>query len=291
MTENKTYTTKDYGTKEAASWCAGCWDFAILTSLKMAFADLQLPPENICLVAWIGCGSLMPYWVNTYWMCTLHGRAIPVAKWVKIANKDLTVVVNCGDWDWLWIWMWHFAHCFRRNLDITIMIENNWVYGLTKGQTSPTAKKWTFSSSTPFWSLEESVNWLAVALTMWVTFVARAFTGDQKWLAQILAEAIKHKWTALVEILQPCVTFNKVETYEFYLPRVENKILEAEKVIHTREEAYKLVTEVQEKIPVWIFYKEEVPTYEERCFQMEKWALVNHDISNVDVSEMLKRFS
>jgi len=229
-------------------------------------------------------------------MCTLHGRAIPVAKWVKMANKNLTVVVNCWDWDGLWIWIWHYVHNFRRNIDMTIMIDNNWVYWLTKWQTAPTAKKWTFSSSTPFWSIEKPVNWLALALEMWATFVARWFTWDQKWLTKILAEAIKHKWTAVIDILQPCVTFNKVETYDFYISKVEthcNASLQdnEKKSIYTKEEAHKALTEIQEKIPVWIFYKEELPTYEEQCFQMDKTSLVDQEIENINPVDMMKRYS
>lgn len=289
-----TYTTKDYSTKEMPTWCPWCGDFTILNSLKWAFTNLQIPPEKIVLVAWIWCWSLMPYWINTYWLCTLHWRAIPVAKWIKIANKELTVVVNLWDWDWLWIWVWHFAHCFRRNLDITIMIDNNWVYWLTKWQTAPTSKQWSITSSTPFWSLEVPVNWLALAITMWATFVARAFSWDQKWLTEIIIEAIKHKWTSVIDILQPCVSFNKVETYEFYIPRVnkeEDYLLNSNKnLIRSREEAYNIVTKVQDKIPVWIFYREEIPTYEDRCPQMETMPLINHDIQNIDVDEIMKRF-
>ena len=286
------YTIKDYSTKEKPTWCPWCGDFTILSSLKASFAQLQLPPEKIALIAGIWCGSLIPYWVNVYWVCSLHWRSIPFAKWVKMANKNLTVVVNAWDWDWLWIWMGHYAHLFRRNIDLTVIIDNNWTYWLTKGQTSPTAKQDTISSSTPFWSLELPVNWLAVALTMWSTFVARAYAWDAKWLTDILAEAISHKWTAIVDVLQPCVTFNKVETYEFYIPRVENQEdFTWKNIIKTRQEAYELVTTVQEKIPVWVFFREQMPTYEDRCFQMDEQALVDHDIENIDVKSIMERHS
>lgn len=284
------YILKDYSTKEIPSWCPGCGDFTILNSLKLSFTELQIAPENICLIAGIWCWSLMPYWINTYWMCTLHWRAIPVAKWVKIANKDLTVVVNCWDWDGLWIWLGHFSHSFRRNLDMTILIDNNWTYWLTKWQTAPTSKKNTFSSSTPFWSIEEPVNWLAIALTMWATFVARAFAGDQKSLTKIMTEAIKHKWTAIIEILQPCPTFNKVETYEFYYSKVEHWENEVWNVIKSKEEAYEIITKLQDKIPLWIFYVEEKSTYEENCFQMEKESLVNQNIENISMKKAMSRF-
>lgn len=288
---DQVYTLKDYSVKELPTWCSGCWDFTILSSLKSSFVELQLKPEEIVLVAWIWCGSLIPYWINTYWVCTLHWRAIPFAKWVKMANKNLTVVVNVWDWDWLWIWVWHFVHLFRRNIDMTVIIDNNWIYWLTKWQTSPTAKQNTISSSTPFWSFEIPVNWLALALTMWVTFVARWYAWDPKSLTAILVEAIKHKWTAVVDILQPCVTFNKVETYEFYTSRVnKDNDLMWNNSLRTREEAYEIVTKIQDKIPVWIFYREESQTYEERCFQMKEKALINHDIENIDVSSLISRY-
>ncbi len=296
----KKFSIKDYSTKEQPTWCPWCWDFTILNSLKWALNNLQIVPEKTCLIAWIWCWSLMPYWVKSYWMCTLHGRSIPVAKWVKLANKDLTVIVNAWDWDSLWIWLWHFSHSFRRNLDITLLIDNNWIYWLTKWQTSPTAKKWTFSSSTPFWSIETPVNWLALATLMWATFVARWFTWDQKWLTAIIEEAIKHKWTAVIDILQPCVTFNKVETYEYYFEKVEdiwenlekNNILNNwKKIIWSREDALKILTTQQEKIPVWIFYREEIPTYEDQCFQMDNESLVKQNIENIDVENIMKKFS
>lgn len=291
MSEKK-YSSKDYWTKNQPTWCPWCGDFTILNSLKWALNNLQIAPEKTVLVAWIWCGSLMPYWVKTYWMCTLHGRSIPVAKWVKLANNDLTVIVNAGDWDSLWIWLGHFSHCFRRNLDITILIDNNWIYWLTKWQTSPASQKWTFSSSTPFWSIETPVNGLALATLMGATFVARGFTWDQKWLTAIIEEAIKHKWTAVIDILQPCVTFNKVETYEFYFDKVEDLEKNTwKKIISAKEEAVKILSTPQEKIPVWIFYKEDLSTYENQCFQLEKWPLVSQDIENIDVEKIMKKFS
>lgn len=269
----------EYWVKSRPTWCAWCWDLSILAWLKAAFKELDIPPEKIVLVAWIWCWSLIPYWVNTYWLCTLHWRAIPIATWIKVANKWLTVIANVWDWDGLWIWLGHYAHFFRRNLDITILIDNNWIYGLTKGQTSPTSPCNTISSSTPFGSLETPVNWLALALTMGATFVSRSYAWDIKSLTNTIVEAIKHKWSSVVEILQPCVTFNKVETYEYYNARVKHYNL-----LSTREEAYKLLTSPSETIPVWIFFKEDLPTYEDRI------PTITQD-DDVDVSSLMVRNS
>lgn len=277
-------TMMDYSTKAMPTWCPGCGDFGTITAVKQAFAQLGLERHETVLVAGIGCGSLMPYWVNTYGMCTLHGRAIPVATGVKMANHNLKVLVNCGDGDGLGIGMGHFVHFFRRNLDMTVMIDNNGVYGLTKGQTAPTAKKGTKTSSTPFGSIEEYVNGLAVAITMGATFVARAYAGDLPGLTAILKAAMEHKGSAVVDILQPCVTFNKVETYQFYTERVEKSDVRFE----TRQEAYEFLTTPQEKIPTGVFYVENKPTYEEELPQFKKGALVDQNIENIDVRAFIQ---
>lgn len=277
-------TLMDFTTKALPSWCPGCGDFGTITAVKQAFAQMGVERHETVLVAGIGCGSLMPYWVNTYGMCTLHGRAIPVATGVKMANHKLKVLVNCGDGDGLGIGMGHFVHFFRRNLDMTVMIDNNGVYGLTKGQTAPTAKKGTKTSSTPFGSIEEYVNGLAVAITMGATFVARAYAGDLPGLTAILKAAMEHKGSAVVDILQPCVTFNKVETYQFYTERVQKSDVRFE----TRQEAYEFLTTPHEKIATGVFYVENKLTYEEELPQFKKGALVEHNIKNIDVSGFVK---
>ncbi len=282
MTE-KERTIGDFSTPETPSWCPGCGNFGIISSLKQALLQSGSDPDNTVVVSGIGCGSLMPYWFKTYGVCTLHGRAIPFGTGVKIANHDLRVIVNCGDGDGLGIGAGHFVHFFRRNLDITVIIDNNGVYGLTKGQTSPTAKKGTVTSSTPFGSLEEFTNGEALAITMGATFVARGYTADQKGLTEILKKAIEHKGSSFVNILQPCVIFNKVETYDFYKERV----LTLEKPFASRNEAYAFVTTPQEKIPVGIIFEENLPTYEERLPQMAKAPLVRHDLRNIDVSAFM----
>ena len=282
MSQQKTML--DYTTKSIPSWCAGCGDYGVLTAVRQSLAQMGAEPHETVVVAGIGCGSLMPQWLKTYGMCTLHGRAIPVASGVKIANHKLNVLVNCGDGDGLGIGMGHYAHFFRRNLDMTIMIDNNGVYGLTKGQTAPTAKKGTKTSSTPHGAIEEYVNGLAIALDMGATFVARGYAGDLPGLTAILKAAMEHKGAAVVDILQPCVIFNKVETYQFYNERVEK----SDVMFDTREEAHAFITQAQEKIPTGVFYREEKETYEEHLPQLDKKSLADYDIEDIDVRGFLE---
>lgn len=280
-------TVKDYSTPQTPSWCPGCGDFGILTGVKKALAELQLEPHNTVVVSGIGCGSLLPYWIKTYGACTLHGRAIPFATGVKIANHKLNVIVNIGDGDGLGIGMGHFMHFFRRNFDMTVICDNNGVYGLTKGQTAPTAKKGTKTSSTPFGSIEDYVNGAALALQQGATFVARAYSADAPGLTEILKRAIAHKGAAFVDILQPCVTFNKQETYEFYNANIEKMPLE-KPICESRLEALNFVNTPHEKIPVGIIFTEDAPTYEAQVPQMATSSLREKNISNIDATAFME---
>ncbi len=273
-------TMMDFTTKDIPTWCPWCWDFGILTSVKQSLAALNIESHNIMFVGWIWCGTLIPYWVKTYGALTLHWRAVPFATGVKVSNPNLKVLVSSGDGDGLGIGLWHYAHFFRRNLDITMLINNNGVYGLTKWQTSPVAKKGTKTVSTPFGSIEQPVNGLALAVTMWATFIARWYAWDVLWLTAILKSAMEHKGSAVVEILQPCVSFNKVETYQFYMGRVEKSDI----MFTDKQKLYEFVTTPQDKIPTGIFYKEEIETYEEQLPQYKKGSLVDHDISDIKMN-------
>ncbi len=287
MTDNAPLTAKDFSTKEVPSWCPGCGDFGILTCLKKALAEGGHTPENTVVVSGIGCGSLLPYWVKTYGACTLHGRAIPFATGVKIANHDLNIVVNIGDGDGLGIGMGHFIHFFRRNFDMAVICDNNGVYGLTKGQTSPTSKQGMKTSSTPFGAIEDYVNGAALALQMGATFVARAYSADAPGLTEILKQAMAHRGAAFVDILQPCVTFNKQETYEFYNANIHKNPLD-HPICASRLEAVNFALTPHEQIPTGIIYKEDSPTYEDRVPQFEKGQLVQQGIDNIDATSFME---
>lgn len=267
-------TLLDYSTKTAPTWCPGCGDYGIQTALKMAFAKGDCQTHETVLVAGIGCGSLIPQWVKTYGMLTLHGRALPVATGVKVANHDLNVIVNCGDGDGLGIGMGHYIHFFRRNLDVTVIIDNNGVYGLTKGQTSPTSKKGMKTSSTPHGSIEEGVNGLLLAVEMGATFVARSFAGDIPHLTETMNAAIKHKGAAVIDILQPCPTFNKYLTPQFYKDNIEKR----DKPYKNKQDVMSFLSKDTKKIPIGIFYEVQKDTYTDNLPQLEKSPLVKQSL-------------
>ena len=204
----KKLTKKDYQSDQEVRWCPGCGDYAILSCVQMAFAKMGLPREKIVFVSGIGCSSRFPYYMNTYGFHTIHGRAMPIATGVKLANPDLQVWVVTGDGDSLSIGGNHLIHALRRNVDLKILLFDNRIYGLTKGQTSPTSEAGKVTKSTPFGSLERPVLPVSVALSAEATFVARSADVNLPHLQEILCRAAAHKGSAFIQILQNCVIFN-----------------------------------------------------------------------------------
>lgn len=212
---------KDFKGKVDPDWCPGCGDFGVLNCLQKAAVDLGLRPHEMLVVSGIGCSSNFPGFFNAYGMHTLHGRSLAVASGAKLANKDLTVVVTGGDGDGYGIGGNHFLHIARRNIDLTYLVMNNQIYGLTTGQISPTSAYGMKTKSTPFGSVEHPVNPLTTAIMAGATFVARGFSGDPKALISLMAEAVRHRGFALIDVFSPCVTFNHDNTYEWFRPRVK----------------------------------------------------------------------
>jgi 2-oxoglutarate ferredoxin oxidoreductase subunit beta len=280
---------EDFNTEAKPTWCPGCGNFGIHTALKQALFELKLEPRDICIVSGIGCSGKMPHWVNTYGIHTLHGRPVPVATGVKLANNKLTVIAEGGDGDGYGIGMCHFIHAMRRNLDITYIVHNNMVYGLTTGQTAPTSKKGFKTKSTPFGAIELAVNPLSLALASGATFIARGFAGDLEHLKKLIINGIKHKGFALIDVLQPCVTFNKVQTFEWYRKRIYK--LEEEKGYNAkdRKKAYEKAEEWDD-IPIGLFYKIKKPTYEDQCPTIAKIPLAKQKIDDVDISKIMEEF-
>jgi 2-oxoglutarate ferredoxin oxidoreductase subunit beta len=204
----KKLTKKDYQSDQEVRWCPGCGDYAILSCVQMAFAKMGLPREKIVFVSGIGCSSRFPYYMKTYGFHTIHGRAMPIATGVKLANPDLQVWVATGDGDSLSIGGNHLIHALRRNVDIKILLFDNRIYGLTKGQTSPTSEVGKITKSTPFGSLDRPVHPVSVALSADATFVARSADVNLPHLQNILCRAAEHKGSAFIQILQNCVIFN-----------------------------------------------------------------------------------
>ena len=199
---------KDFETDQEVRWCPGCGDYAVLSQVQKLLPGLGIPRENFVVVSGIGCSSRFPYYVNTYGMHSIHGRAPAIATGLKLARPELSVWVVTGDGDALAIGGNHFIHLMRRNVDLKILLLNNRIYGLTKGQYSPTSDFGQRSKTTPLGSIERPLNPVALALAAGATFVARSLDVDQEHLAGVLRQAALHRGTAFVEIYQNCVTFN-----------------------------------------------------------------------------------
>ena len=212
---------KDYKGKVDPDWCPGCGDFGVLSSLQKVSADMGILPHEMIVISGIGCSSNFPGYFNAYGMHTLHGRILAVATGVKMANHELTVIGAGGDGDGYGIGGNHWLHTARRNVDMTYLVMNNQIYGLTTGQVSPTSCDGMKTKSTPFGSVEEPVNPITSSIMHGATFVARAFSGDPKHMQQLMQQAIEHKGFAIIDIFSPCVTFNHDNDYAFFRPRVK----------------------------------------------------------------------
>ncbi len=211
----------DYKGKVDPDWCPGCGDFSVLRALQAACAELGLQPHEVLTVSGIGCSSNLPGYFNAYGMHTLHGRALAVATGARLANHHLTVVATGGDGDGYGIGGNHFAHIARRNVDLTYLVMNNQVYGLTTGQISPTSEFGMRTKSTPHGSVELPVNPITAAIMNGATFVARGFSGDNKQLIELVKQGIRHPGFALIDVFSPCVTFNHDNDFKFFKPRVK----------------------------------------------------------------------
>jgi 2-oxoglutarate ferredoxin oxidoreductase subunit beta len=209
-----------YKSDEKPTWCPGCGDFGVLNAVYNALRVKGYDTKDVVCVAGIGCSSRFPFFVSSYGFHGVHGRAMPIATGVKAANPALTVLALGGDGDGFAIGGGHFIHAARRNLDITYIIMDNAVYGLTKGQTSPTSAIGYVSKSTPRGSLDQALNPLTLAIACGATFVARAFSGKPKDLADLIVKGIEHKGFSLIDAYSPCPTFNKVNTFKFYRDEV-----------------------------------------------------------------------
>jgi len=260
-------------------WCAGCGDFGVLRSLKMATTDKDIQPHEMLLVSGIGCSSNLPGFIYSYGVHSLHGRALPVATGAKLANHDLKVVITGGDGDGFGIGVGHFIHTMRRNLDLTYIVMDNEIYGLTTGQASPTTMEGHKTKTTPRGNVEQPINPLALALVSGATFVARGFSGQPAQLASLIEEGIAHRGFAFIDVFSPCVTYNKLNTYAWFKERVYS--IEDENPDHdfsNFESSMLKAMEFGDKIPLGLIYKVEKPTYEDTEPIFLKGPLVNQSI-------------
>ncbi len=212
------YKPADYRSDLKPIWCPGCGDFGVLAAIQQALAALQIDPKDLAVVSGIGCSSRLPGFLHTYGLHTVHGRALPAAVGLKLARPDLTVLAVGGDGDFFSIGLGHLPHAARRDLNITVIVMDNAIYGLTKGQTSPTSPRGLVTKSTPYGQSSQPIHPLAIVLASGASFVARGFSSHPKQLAELIRAGIEHRGFAFIHVLSPCVTF--YDTYKIYKERV-----------------------------------------------------------------------
>lgn len=276
----------DYKTEVHNDWCAGCGDFGILNAIQMSLFDLRILPHEAAIFSGIGCSGKTPHFINTFGIHTLHGRVLPFAQGAKLANPNLKIIAVGGDGDGLGIGSGHFVNAGRRNVDITYIIYNNGVYGLTKGQASPTLKLGMKTKSLPQPNVNESINPIALSCISGFTFIARGYSYDVRHLKEVIKKAIMHKGLSFVDVLQPCPTYNDINTKDWYQSfkiDEKNPTIKIPKIYKLEDEGYdgivnkdsqtstKLLTAIEkskeweDRIPVGVFYENKLtPTFAER---------------------------
>ncbi len=270
-------TTADYtGLKPA--WCPGCGNFGILKALNQALVELNIEPHQVLFVSGIGQAGKLPHYTRGNVFNSLHGRPLPVAVGAKIANKSLVVIAVSGDGDAYGEGGNHFIHTARRNHDITYLVHDNQVYGLTKGQASPTSDPGFVTGSTPD-GASNSVNPVLLALAAGATFVARSFAGDTDHLSDIIKRGINHKGFALIDILQPCVSFNHKNTYSWYQRRLYKIDKSTGYDTGDKDAAFKKAGEWGDRIPIGILYQIQSTTYDEQLPSLSQGNLVESSIN------------
>ncbi len=278
-------TVKDYAGTVKPTWCPGCGDYGILAAVKQGLVLAGLAPHQALVVSGIGCGSKLPDYARVNGFMTLHGRPVAVATGAKLANHGLKVITIHGDGDSMGLGMGHFIHTARRNLDIVDLIQNNQIYGLTKGQYSPTSDLGFVTKTSPDGSFEQAANPLALALAAGGTFIARGFAGDTKGLAKLIAQALEHTGYALVDVLQPCVTFNRKNTYDWYRERIYN-LQEEGYDPGDRVAAFEKALEWGDRIPLGIFYQTRRPSYEEQVASLQDGPVATRELRTLTAAEV-----
>ncbi len=287
-----------------------CGDFGILTGIQLALQQMNLDPDKVAVFSGIGCSGKTPHYVKAYGFHTLHGRVLPVATGARLANSDVTVIALGGDGDGYGIGAGYFVNSGRRNVDMAYLVHNNSVYGLTKGQASPTLRKGKRTKSMPEEAIQDGINPIAMAVAAGYTFIARGYALEPKHLAGIIVKAIEHKGAALVDVLQTCPTYNDLYTKEWYegadLPEKRSRLYKLdetgfdgivhdvtdEKEIVAKKTAAVMKSYEREPIPIGIYYQAELPTYEDALRQripaLAEKPLVDVDVFHRDVNALLE---
>ncbi|KKI57229.1 2-oxoglutarate oxidoreductase, beta subunit [Staphylococcus pasteuri] len=285
-------TFKDFRNNVKPNWCPGCGDFSVQAAIQKAAANVGLEPEEVALITGIGCSGRLSGYINAYGVHAIHGRALPLAQGVKMANRDLTVIASGGDGDGYAIGMGHTIHALRRNMNMTYIVMDNQIYGLTKGQTSPSSAVGFVTKSTPKGNIEKNVAPLELALSSGATFVAQSFSSDIKGLTKLIEDAINHDGFSFVNVFSPCVTYNKINTYDWFKENLTS-IDDIENYDTTDKQlAIQTVLEHESMLKGIVYQDTETPSYESQIEEMEGTPLAKKDIhiSEDKFNELTKQF-
>ena len=280
---------KDYENGETA-WCPGCGNFQILQAVKQALVNLEIEPYQVVFVSGIGQAAKLPHYLKCNLFNGLHGRALPVATGVKIVNHELTVLAIGGDGDGYGEGGNHLIHAIRRNIDITYIVHNNQIYGLTKGQASPTSEMGLKTKTTPQGVILKPFNPIAMAISLGATFVARGYSAKTSHLTELIEEGIKHKGFSLIDVLQPCVSYNRLNTYKWYNKRIYDVKTDSDFNPENTVVSFEKSLEWGNKIPIGIIHKSKRPSYEEQVSILRKGILVNQKYNVEKMQKILKEF-
>ncbi len=303
----------DFKVDAQPDWCPGCGDFGILNAIRQALANMKLEPHNVAMVSGIGCSGKTPHYIGTYGFHTLHGRALPFAAGVKMANRELTVIAVGGDGDGYGIGAGYFVNTGRRNLDFTYIVFNNGVYGLTKGQASPTLLRGEQTKSMSEAAIQDGINPIGLAISSGYTFVARGYSMDPRGLAKLIEAAVRHRGTSFIDVLQPCPVYNDKQTVEWYMGRdredkqrrvyqlieegfdpVVRDPANVDEIVQKKQIALAKSYEWGDRIPVGVLFQIDMPTFSDgldsRRPDGSKGALFREAAPHQDFSGVLDRF-
>lgn len=271
-------TFKDFRNNVKPNWCPGCGDFSIQAAIQRAAANVGLEPENLAVISGIGCSGRLSGYINAYGFHGIHGRALPIAQGVKLANRELTVIASGGDGDGFAIGMGHTVHAIRRNLNITYIVMDNQIYGLTKGQTSPRSAEGFKTKSTPGGSIESTLSPLEIALSAGATFVAQSFSSDIKQLTSLIEQGIQHEGFSFINVFSPCVTFNKINTYDWFKENIVNLDQFEGYDPSNRMHAMNKIMETEGMLTGLIYQNKARKSYEDMIQGFKQEALAKQDI-------------
>lgn len=285
-------TFKEFRNNVKPNWCPGCGDFSVQAAIQRAAANVGLEPEQLAVISGIGCSGRISGYINAYGLHGIHGRALPIAQGVKLANRELTVIASGGDGDGFAIGMGHTVHAIRRNLDVTYIVMDNQIYGLTKGQTSPRSAEGFKTKSTPEGSIESTLSPLEIALSAGATFVAQSFSSDLKQLTTLIEQGLQHKGFSLINVFSPCVTFNKINTYDWFKENIVNLDQFPDYDPSNRIAAMNKIMETNGMLTGLIYQNKERKSYEDLAVGFKQEGLAKQDIklSREDFDKLLTEF-